>query len=89
MNPVHVYLAGELVPVRGVEMKTGETKDGDKYPKPFLHVQYPDKRTTRRVNLAAVKYQGGLSDLMDALYERGMLPEWYVNGESGPRETPS
>lgn len=84
MQPITVYVAGEEVPVRGVEMEKEQTAEGRPYPEPHLHIQYEDKIETTRVHLGSVKYDGGAKDLIETLYERGMVPRWFAIGGNGP-----
>jgi hypothetical protein len=82
------YHMGVEVKLRGVEMAVEETDDVG--PGPFTalycHVQVPGHRTTTRVPEGALKAEGGLSAMREDMYERGMIPEWFYEGNSRPPE---
>ena len=86
MDPLEVYVGGEIVPVRGVEMKQEETSGGQPFPSLYLHVQFEDEVPTARVSMSGVKMEGGLAAIHEGLYQRGMIPEWYYNGCHSPEE---
>ena len=84
MDPLRLYVGGELVPVRGVEMREEETRGGQPYPSLYLHVQFEGEVETTCVDLSVTKMEGGLAAIHEGLYERGMIPEWFYDGYHTP-----
>lgn len=84
MEPILVYVGGVELPVRGVEMVEETTDQGNPYPQVYLHVQSETSIKTTRVHMGSVKYDGGAKDLIETLYERGMVPRWFAVGGNGP-----
>ena len=89
MEPLKVDVSGEAASVRGIEMVETETEGSVSYPKLYAHIQYPDDVETKRVPVAALKINGGLSRLHGELHERGMIPDWYDDGYHSPEQARS
>ena len=86
MDPLEVYVAGEKVSVRGVDIEETHTEGGIAFPSLHVHVQFPEEVETQRVPTIVVKKEGGLAAIHEGLYERGMIPEWYYEGCHSPEE---
>ena len=84
------YVNGEEVEIHGAKLARGTTTKGKVYPDlTSLIIRFPDNVQTREVPAVVVKVEGGLSAMMDDLSDRGVLPEWYTDGERLPPEHPN
>jgi len=81
-----IYCYGEPVIVRGIEREEAETHSGREFTDIWAHVDFVDdpQKRTRRVNLSALKSEGGLSSLTDRFVARGIVPEWWASNDPVP-----
>lgn len=76
-----IYIHGKEAVIRGVEREWDED-----HPQGFemsIHYEFIDspREYTHEAHISQVRIEGGLAALNDHLLERGLVPQWWVDGK--------